>query len=128
MAFNSTRYFAEFISAVADVVETGTATIVITTTGVEQVDFIFSGTASIAITTTGIASENGNQTITITTTTSAIGVGIADSQTITITGSGVENLGYFDSGTGTIVIFTEGRAKVHAFDTYKDGLQNLRIA
>ena len=128
MAFNSTRYFAEFISGLADVVETGTATIVITTTGTEQIDFIYSGTATIVMTTTGIESQVGSQTVVITTSgTLEITTIVSASDTVVITASGAEDVQYFYDGTATIVMFTEGRAKVHAFNVYKDGLQNLEI-
>ena len=107
MASISTRHLAEFLSGLSDIVETGTVTVVITTSG--------------------IASQSGSQTVTITAS-GAIGVSESASQTVTITTTGVERVDYFYDGTATISIFTEGRAKVHAFDTYKDGLQNLRIA
>lgn len=87
---------------------------------------VFQGTASISITTSGIASENANQTITITAS-AAISINEPISDSFAITASGVERVHYFYDGTATIVMFVEGRAKIHAFDVYKDGLQNLSI-
>ena len=123
----TTRHLAEFLSsAITPVTAAGTATIVITTSGTTAIGYIFSGTATIVMTTNGIESQTGTQAIVITASGVAVSA-IAQSQTITITTTGVENLGYFDSGTMTIVMFTEGRAKVHAFNVYKDNLQNLTI-
>ena len=102
----STQYLAEFLGS-------GTTITV-------------SGTMLVVVDARGIASQAGVQTLSITTS-GVLAIASNISQLISITTTGVERVGLFYDGTASIVIFTEGRAKVHEFNVYKDGLQNVRI-